>query len=269
MINNIENIFHDINISLLSYDLFFDIGTVVKINDYTVDVEMSNKTVVHRNCYVIGKALPDLKQVGIVCYVGNAKLPCFISEKIGIAQNTGNQTITNDSMGKIIVNPFNLEDLSYPTNFTDSQIRMGLEKTFSKHSGWSADMIITPCKKSNINPFTVLGIAQQESGCGTVGKGARTYNPGNIGNVNSGAVTNYGKWESGWKQISDLIVRRINQNDAKTIYNIGGLTNEGTLTTKYRVYATLERYDEAERKHRQNWADNVISFKRQAEGNAK
>lgn len=99
MINNVENIFHDINISLLSYDLFFDIGTVVKINDYTVDVEMSNKTVVHRNCYVIGKALPDLKQVGIVCYVGNAKIPCFISEKFVTDISTaGNNKYSNEDI---------------------------------------------------------------------------------------------------------------------------------------------------------------------------
>lgn len=265
----LDNILHNIEVSNQSYELLFDIGEVIKINDYTVDVQMTNKPILHKDCYVIGKALPDLNQVGIICYVGNAKVPCFISEKIGMTSSSGNYNLNNeDKYGKIIVNPYNLPDLSYPTIYTDAQIKQGLENTFTKHSNWYADLIMKPCKDSNINPFVVLGISVQESACGTSGVAVRTFNPGNIGNTGT-SERNYGTWEAGWRAIPNLIASKIKKYNVQTIYNLGGLTNDGQLTTEYSVWATKNRYDEIERKHRQNWADNVITYKRQAEGKAK
>ena len=62
---------------------------------------------------------------------------------------------------------------------------------------------ITPQMISNTSakygvPWEMLAaMMQQDSNLGTAGKGAKTFNPGNVGNDDVGNIRNYGNWQSG------------------------------------------------------------------------
>ena len=69
-------------------------------------------------------------------------------------------------------------------------------------------MIVAASNKTGVDPYTILAIAQHESKFGTLGAGARTFNPGNVGNVDSGATKNMGDWQSGVDALAGNISRR-------------------------------------------------------------
>jgi hypothetical protein len=61
----------------------------------------------------------------------------------------------------------------------------------------TGDMIIIPCQKYNVDTRLVVAMLSLESGFGTLGVGARTNNPGNVGNTDSGATRTYASWADG------------------------------------------------------------------------
>jgi hypothetical protein len=71
----------------------------------------------------------------------------------------------------------------------------------------TGSMIIASAQKYGVNPVLMLAISQHESGLGTLGAGANTYNPGNVGNVDSGGRVNQGSWQSGL----DALARNISE----------------------------------------------------------
>jgi|GEM_PF-1584069 len=61
----------------------------------------------------------------------------------------------------------------------------------------TGEMVFKAAEKHGIDPELLIAIMQQDSTMGTKGKGARTNNPGNIGNDDSGNTRKYGSWEEG------------------------------------------------------------------------
>lgn len=70
-------------------------------------------------------------------------------------------------------------------------------KSKAPNSSITPQMITSASQKYGVSWELLMAIMQQESNFGTSGVGARTYNPGNIGNVDSGGTTNYGSWDKG------------------------------------------------------------------------
>lgn len=246
---------------------------VIKLNEKTIDVKLSNRPGTYINCQVLGSYFPKEKDKGILLLVDAGKFPVFWPFKTGSGSKSGSNKIEVEGdkfdLGPLIIYS-DKGILTYPFNYTDDQIRNGLNKTFSKHSGFYVDMILIPCKTLNINPFVVLGIGQGESNCGRAGAAVKTKNPGNIGNTNEGGLKYLETWELGWAEIPKLIRRRITNYGIKDVYNLGGLESDGTLSTKYPVWATLNKgLNEAERRHRLTWSNNVIDFAKQVENNSK
>lgn len=58
-------------------------------------------------------------------------------------------------------------------------------------------MIQSAAQKFGVSWEAMTAIMEQDSSLGTAGKGARTFNPGNVGNDDSGNIRNYGNWQSG------------------------------------------------------------------------
>ena len=75
----------------------------------------------------------------------------------------------------------------------------------AKGSPISGDMIFSAAKEYNVKPEIIAALMQQDSAFGTKGLGARTYNPGNVGNDDSGHIMNYGNWELGVYAIGDWL----------------------------------------------------------------
>lgn len=253
---------------------------VLKLNEKTIDVKLSNRPGTYVNCQVLGTYFPKEKDKGILLLVDTGNFPVFWPFKTGSRKSGSNKIeVEGESKYKDKVTIYADKGvLTFPTNFTDLQISNGLMNTFQKHTMWGAftsDMVLNPCKVLNINPFIVLGIAQKESNCGRSQENPKsqwygTKNPGNIGNTNKGKKNFFPNWHAGWAGIAELIRRRITKYGIKDVYNLGGLTSDAQLSTKFPVWATLDNgLNEAERRHRIDWANSVISLAKQVENNSK
>lgn len=68
----------------------------------------------------------------------------------------------------------------------------------------TGNMIISSAGKFNVNIPLLLAIMQNDSMFGTLGVGARTFNPGNVGNTGSKEV-NFGSWELGVDAVAEWL----------------------------------------------------------------
>ena len=71
-------------------------------------------------------------------------------------------------------------------------------------------MVISACDKFGIGqPGAALLVAliQNDSGFGTLGKGARTHNPGNVGNDDTGKLVDWGTWQAGVDAVARWLSR--------------------------------------------------------------
>lgn len=98
----------------------------------------------------------------------------------------------------------------------------------------TGQMIANASKKYGVSWETMMAIMQQDSAFGTAGKGARTYNPGNVGNVDSGAEVNYGDWQSGVDAVAKNLAWRkvVPKGIDATIQSYVDLVKRGELTSK-------------------------------------
>lgn len=72
-----------------------------------------------------------------------------------------------------------------------------------------ADNIIKIARTQQIDPRLLLAIMEQESRFGTLGRAAYTFNPANVGNVDSGANRNWGSWSGGVQALANNINKRV------------------------------------------------------------
>lgn len=79
---------------------------------------------------------------------------------------------------------------------TDVDISKYIDSKFP-NSPVTGLMVARHAKKFNIDPKVLLAVMQQDSGIGTAGLGAKSRNPGNVGNDDSGKVVTYPTWDAG------------------------------------------------------------------------
>jgi hypothetical protein len=72
----------------------------------------------------------------------------------------------------------------------------------------TAKMVLDVSKKQQVPADLILAIMQHESMFGTKGRGAKTFNPGNVGNFDDGRDTNMGNWEKGIEAIGKFLSKR-------------------------------------------------------------
>lgn len=83
----------------------------------------------------------------------------------------------------------------------------------------AAPSIIQIAQQNNIDPKLMLAIMGQESSYGTAGRAVKTFNVANIGNVDSGANTNWGTWENGIQALAKNINQRVVNPKSTTTTN--------------------------------------------------
>ena len=71
----------------------------------------------------------------------------------------------------------------------------------------TGQMIANAAGKYGVSWEMMMAMMEQDSSMGTAGKGARTYNPGNVGNTDSGATKNYGNWQAGVDAVASWLSR--------------------------------------------------------------
>ncbi len=120
-------------------------------------------------------------------------------------------------------------------NVADAQasILQDYIKQIAPSSKLTGEMIVNSAKQYGVDPKTLTAILQQESQFGTTGLGAKTFNPGNVGNTDSGATKNMGDWQSG----IDAVASNMAQRSVKT-----GTGNQASQTA-FAQYGLLANTD--------------------------
>jgi hypothetical protein len=61
----------------------------------------------------------------------------------------------------------------------------------------TGQMVLSSAQSYNVDPKLIVALMQVDSSLGTQGVGARTHNPGNVGNNDTGATKDWGTWQQG------------------------------------------------------------------------
>lgn len=72
----------------------------------------------------------------------------------------------------------------------------------------SGGMVLRAADRHGVDPNLILAIMQADSSFGTAGKGKRTMNPGNVGNMDDGSTRYYPDWESGVNAVAEWLAKR-------------------------------------------------------------
>jgi hypothetical protein len=78
-------------------------------------------------------------------------------------------------------------------------------KQVAPNSPLSGGMIINAANQYGIDPGMLIAMMQQDSSLGTTGLGAKTFNPGNVGNDDDGNTRNYGSWSAGVNAVAQWL----------------------------------------------------------------
>jgi len=74
----------------------------------------------------------------------------------------------------------------------------------------TAEMVENASQKYGVDWETILGIMQQESSMGTAGVAVKTFNPGNVGNIDNGSTVSYKSWQDGVNAVAQWIANKDN-----------------------------------------------------------
>lgn len=125
----------------------------------------------------------------------------------------------NGNVGRYATDPQYTESI----NITCAQISMAVgftggesdESLFGAYlekvaptSPVTASMIYTAAKANGIDFLVLTAVLQHESNFGTLGAGSHTNNPGNVGNVDSGATHTFASWQEGINACAVQLARR-------------------------------------------------------------
>lgn len=103
-----------------------------------------------------------------------------------------------DKVSNILQNIGKMTDLSQVSSYIKSKYPT---------SPITAQMISQTSQKYGVPWEMLIAMMEQDSSLGTKGKATRTFNPGNVGNDDSGNLRNYGTWQAGVDAVGDWLAR--------------------------------------------------------------
>ena len=86
----------------------------------------------------------------------------------------------------------------------------------SPNSPVTGAMVISSANKYGVDPALIISVMQNDSQLGTTGKGAKTFNPGNVGNNDAGQIKNFGSWNKGVDAVAEWLSNHKAQNQQQT-----------------------------------------------------
>jgi len=121
---------------------------------------------------------------------------------------------------------------------TLSDLNNYIKKNFPS-SPVSGEMIVSASAKYKIPWEILVAMMQQDSSMGTKGKGARTFNPGNVGNDDAGNIVNWGDWQSGVNAVAEWLAKHRVQTK-NTHLDSGTKMPLGVVTTPFGGQTRIE-----------------------------
>lgn len=186
------------------------------------------------------KAVQDLTS-------GKISLSQFYTE-LGVQDNTG--IINGYDITSYATDPTHEQKVIsiYNTigDITSEADAVSTIKSLTPNSPVTGKMVLDSAAKYNVDPKLIISIMQQDSSMGTKGLGAKTKNPGNVGNDDSGKTQTFNSWNEG----VDAVAKWLSGHRAKNLYRgefagtletVTGATNEPDKTKKQNL-ANMQKY---------------------------
>jgi hypothetical protein len=98
---------------------------------------------------------------------------------------------------------------AFVDNFTEAKKAVLTQELQAVSSPLTAEMIVQSAQKSAIPVAYLTAVIKNDSSYGTTGVGARTNNPGNVGNTDNGNTRNFPSREAGLDAAAGVIKSRI------------------------------------------------------------
>lgn len=137
-------------------------------------------------------------------------------------------------------------------------------KQVAPNSPVTGEMIAKAAEKYGVSWEVMTAMMQQDSSLGTAGKGARTFNPGNVGNDDSGNIKNYGNWQSGVDAVAQWLSKhKTDANVAPQQNDILSQSGLGILAYNYLTQgiSSLTRLNAGDRKRAMKEAEDFVKSK--------
>jgi len=107
----------------------------------------------------------------------------------------------------------------------------------------TGSMVMQAAKKYNVDPEMLVAMMEQDSSLGTAGKGAKTFNPGNVGNDDAGNIRNYGDWQSGVNAVASWLSKNKVPKKEQDSRNAVALFDKLNTQQQQRVEARISDYE--------------------------
>lgn len=125
-------------------------------------------------------------------------------------------------------------------------------KAHAKSSPVSGVMILNAASQYGVDANLLTSVLAQESDFGTAGAGAKTQNPGNVGNTDNGGTHTYNSWQQGVNAAaSELAKRKVPgntqtpQTQQPTQSNVGGQFSTTAATKVAQIPGPMQSYVDA------------------------
>lgn len=124
---------------------------------------------------------------------------------------------TLNGIGRYATDPIYSESIAVLYNTIESKTMMSAAKVGAIQDYISsivpvcpvkAEMIVLASQTYGIDPALLTAVLQHESRFGTLGAGAHTLNPGNVGNVDNGGTHTFPSWQDGVNACAYQLQRR-------------------------------------------------------------
>ncbi len=141
--------------------------------------------------------LPKCEDIG---YSQNCILP---SGQVSIVSNGGSTVVGGFNIRAYATDPRHEAAISTiyerlkTVDLSSAAAITAYMKKYYPSTPLTGEMVLASSKKYNVDVKMILAMMQQDSSMGTAGKGARTHNPGNVGNDDTGKLVDWGTWEKG------------------------------------------------------------------------
>ncbi len=176
----------------------------------------------------------------------------FIGAKKAAETATATGTIGGFATGNGVINGYDISTYATDPNhekavtniyndispITDVNTAQSAISQLSASSPITGEMVINSASKYGVDPKLIVAMMQQDSSLGTAGKGAKTFNPGNVGNDDAGNIKNYGSWEKGVDAVAQWLSNHsVTKKFANTVDSVANMEN--TVSGKKDVKAQM------------------------------
>ncbi|MCX6703345.1 MAG: hypothetical protein NTV02_01480 [Candidatus Zambryskibacteria bacterium] len=175
-------------------------GFFLIISAYAI-IRTINPKILPEDGFSIDISVPFVPGVSVVVGSGGISIQNYpiVGYNIGTYATAPNHE-------KVVEQTYNQLTAQLNNNLTEANITSNLRR-IAPRTPLTGAMILESSRKYGVNPILLMSMMQVDSSYGTAGKGAVTFNPGNVGNMDDGRTRTFTNWQQGVDAVADWLNR--------------------------------------------------------------